>query len=314
MTIKLDAFEQNKITEHLRNMGVEKADAAGIWTIKQLTQTLNRNYDREYSETSVVNLFPVTNEIGAYAKYFEYGEMDGVGLAQIVADYSDDLPLVDALMQEKQGKVFRFGNAFLVSIDEIAAGAATGQSLSSRKQALAFEAHDNLLDKLVWKGSAPHGIKSVFDYDNVNQVVPSGAWTTAQTAYADVNSLLDIIETATQGIHRANRLLLPASARRVMQTLVPNTGISYFEFFARNNNGVQVEFLQFLDNYDGANGKAAIAYEYDPLNMSIEIPEATHVLPAQPKDLHFKFPVTSKSTGLIIYRPLTVAVMKGITF
>ncbi len=170
MAIKFDA-EQAKITAHLEQMGVEKADAAGIWTISQLTAALSRAYEKEYAENSVVNIFPVTNEIPGHAKYFEYPEFDGVGIAQIIADYSDDLPLVDAFMTEKQGKVFRFGNAFLISTDEIKAGAATGQSLSTRKQALAFEAHDNLLDKLVWSGSAPHGIPSVFDHPNINNVV-----------------------------------------------------------------------------------------------------------------------------------------------
>lgn len=312
MAIKFDA-EQAKITAHLEQMGVEKADAAGIWTVSQLTAALNRAYEKEYAENSVVNIFPVTNEIPGHAKYFEYPEFDGVGIAQIIADYSDDLPLVDAFMTEKQGKVFRFGNAFLISIDEIKAGAATDQSLSTRKQSLAFEAHDNLLDKLVWSGSAPHGISSVFDHPNINNVV-AGTWNSAAAAMADITALIDAIETSTNGTHTATDILLPASARRLMQELVPNTSISYAQLFATNNSGINLRYLQFLDNYDGAGGKAALAFEKNPLNMSIEIPEATNVLPAQPKDLHFRYPVTSKATGLIVYRPLTMAVMKGITF
>lgn len=313
MTMKLDAFEKQKITEHLRAMGVDKADAAGIWTVNQLTQTLKRSYEQEYPKNSVLNLFPVTTELAPHVKYFEYPTFDGVGLAQIVADYSDDLPLVDALTSAETGKVFRLGNAFLISIDEIKVGQATGQSLSSRKQSLAFEAHDNKVDDLVWKGSAPHGILSVFNTPNASQVVPQ-PWDSAETAVADITSLIDIIETATDGFHRATHLLLPASARRMMQTLVPNTSISYQQLFATNNTGLTIEYLAFLDNYDGSNGKAAIAYEKDPMNMSIEIPEATNALPAQPRDLHFRVPVTSKATGLIVYRPLTLAIMKGITF
>lgn len=314
MAIKFDA-EQAKITAHLEQMGVENADSAGIWTVKQLTATLNRAYEKEYPDNSVVNIFPVSNEIPSHAKYFEYPEFDGVGIAQIIADYSDDLPLVDAFMTEKQGKVFRFGNAFLISVDEIKAGAATGQPLSTRKQALAFEAHDNLLDKLVWSGSVPHGITSVFNAPNVNQVTASaGGWQSAAVAVADITNMIDAIETTTQGVHSATDIILPASARRLMQQLVQNTTISYGELFTRNNPGVTLRYLQFLDNYDGAGGKAALAFEKDPLNLSIEIPEATNVLPGQPKDLHFKYPVTSKSTGLIIYRPLTVSVLKGITY
>lgn len=313
MAIKFDA-EQAKITAHLEQMGVDKADAAGIWTVKQLTASLNRAYEQEYADNSVVNIFPVTNEIPGHAKYFEYPEFDGVGIAQIIADYSDDLPLVDALMTEKQGKVFRFGNAFMISVDEIKVGAATGQSLSARKQALAFEAHDNLLDKLVWSGSAPHGIVSVFDHPNINNVVATPDWSDPINAVNDVTAMIDAVESNTQGFHHVTDILLPASARRSMQRLVDNTTLSYGELFTRNNPGVTLRYMQFLDNYDGAGGKAALAFEKNPLNASIEIPEVTNVLPGQPRDLHFKYPVTSKSTGLIIYRPLTFAVIKGITF
>ena len=261
MTMKLDSFELNEITSHLRRSGVDKADAVGIWTVKQLTAQLKRVYERDYPTTSVVNLFPVSNEIPSHAKYFEYPELDAVGVAQIVADYSDDLPLVDAFMTEKQGKVFRFGNAFLISTDEIKAGAATGQSLSTRKQALAFEAHDNLLDKLVWSGSTPHGIPSVFDQPNINNVVATPNWNLPQNAINDVTAMIDAVESATQGLHHVTDILLPASARRVMQQLVPNAALSYGELFTRNNPGLNIRFLQFLDNYDGAGGKAAVAFE-----------------------------------------------------
>lgn len=313
MAIKFDA-EQAKITAHLEQMGVDKADAAGIWTVKQLTASLNRAYEQEYADNSVVNIFPVTNEIPGHAKYFEYPEFDGVGIAKIIADYSDALPLVDALMTEKQGKVFRFGNAFMISVDEIKVGAATGQSLSARKQALAFEAHDNLLDKLVWSGSAPHGIVSVFDHPNINNVVATPNWSVPQNAVDDITAMIDAVENSTQGFHHVTDILLPASARRHMQRLVDNTTLSYGELFTRNNPGITLRYMQFLDNYDGANGKAALAFEKNPLNASIEIPEMTNVLPGQPRDLHFKYPVTSKSAGLIIYRPLTFAAIKGITF
>ncbi|HEF0535406.1 TPA: DUF2184 domain-containing protein [Escherichia coli] len=313
MAIKFDA-EQAKITAHLEQMGVDKADAAGIWTVKQLTASLNRAYEQEYSDNSVVNIFPVTNEIPGHAKYFEYPEFDGVGIAQIISDYSDDLPLVDALMTEKQGKVFRFGNAFMISVDEIKVGADTGQPLSARKQALAFEAHDNLLDKLVWSGSSPHGIVSVFNHPNINNVVATHNWSVPQNAVNDITAMIDAVENSTQGLHHVTDILLPASARRYMQRLVDNTTLSYGELFTRNNPGITLRYMQVLDNYDGANGKAALAFEKNALNASIEIPEATNVLPAQPRDLHFRFPVTSKSTGLVIYRPLTFAVIKGITF
>jgi hypothetical protein len=311
--MKLDAVEQAEITNHLRKMGVDKADAAGVWTTRQLTAALNRAYESEVPPNNALSLFPVTNEIPDYAKYFSYPSFDGVGLAQIITDYANDLPLIDALATEQTGRVFRMGNAFLISIDEIKAGAALNSNLSTRKQTLAFEAHRNKVDELVWRGSPAHGINSIFTAPNTNSVEPGAAWSTAEDASAAINRLVDSIDLATRGVHMANRIMLPASVRRLMQTLVPQTGISYQQLFQQNNQGVQLIYLNSLDNYDGAGGKAAIAFEFDPLNLSIEVTEAVNALPAQPKDLHFKIPVTSKTTGLVIYRPMTVSVMRGIT-
>ena len=119
MTMKLDAFEQNAIKVAMQGMGIDanKLDAHGIWTVNQLTQLLNRQYEQAYPQTGVLELFPVTTELSPVTKNFEWLEFDGVTSAKIIADYTDDLPTVEAMASEKTGKVFRLGNAWFISID-----------------------------------------------------------------------------------------------------------------------------------------------------------------------------------------------------
>ena len=317
MTKKYDSFEADVVANHLMARG-EKADAttAGIWTAQELHKIKSQAYEKDYPAGSALRVFPVTNELSDTDKTFEYQTFDKVGLAQIIADYTDDLPTVDALMSSEFGKVFRLGNAFLISIDEIKAGQRTGKSLSVRKANAAQLAHDMLVNKLVFKGSAPHKIKSVFDHPNITKIV-SGKWMDGETkkpetASDELTKAIETIETLTLGQHRATHILIPPSIRKVLTVRMPETTESYLEYFQKQNGGVTIEAIAELENYDGQGHKAALVYEKDPMNMSIEIPEAFNMLPAQPKDLHFKVPCTSKCTGLTIYRPLTLVLITGL--
>lgn len=313
MTMKLDAFEQNAIKVAMQGMGIDanKLDAHGIWTVNQLTQLLNRQYEQAYPQTGVLELFPVTTELSPVTKNFEWLEFDGVTYAKIIADYTDDLPTVEAMASEKTGKVFRLGNAWFISIDEIKAGQALGSSLSDRKASLAREGHETLVNDLVFKGSAPHNIVSVFDQPNINRL-PSARWTTPEIAFSELQDLIETIEDVTLGRHHVTNIVIPPSKRRLLTQKMPDVTESYLAWFKENYPNVTITAIAELEDIDGAGTKGVLAYEKDPMNMSIEIPERFNMLPMQPKDLHFKVPCTSKCTGLIVYRPLTIAILSGV--
>lgn len=313
MTMKLDAFEQNAIKVAMQGMGIDanKLDAHGIWTVNQLTQLLNRQYEQAYPQTGVLELFPVTTELSPVTKNFEWLEFDGVTSAKIIADYTDDLPTVEAMASEKTGKVFRLGNAWFISIDEIKAGQALGSSLSDRKASLAREGHETMVNDLVFKGSAPHNIVSVFDQPNINRLT-SASWTTPEIAFSELQDLIDTIEDVTLGRHHVTNIVIPPSKRRLLTQKMPDVTESYLAWFKENYPNVTITAIAELEDIDGAGTKGVLAYEKDPMNMSIEIPERFNMLPMQPKDLHFKVPCTSKCTGLIVYRPLTIAILSGV--
>ena len=313
MTMKLDAFEQNAIKVAMQGMGIDanKLDAHGIWTVQQLTQLLNRQYEQAYPQTGALELFPVTTEISPVAKRFEWLEFDGVTAAKIIADYTDDLPTVEAMASEQSGKVFRLGNAWFISIDEIKAGQALGSSLSDRKASLAREGHEALVNDLVFKGSAPYNIVSVFDQPNINRIT-SASWTTPEIAFSEMQDLIDTIEDVTLGRHHVTNIVIPPSKRRLLTQKMPDVTESYLSWFKENYPNVTITAIAELEDIDGAGTKGVLAYEKDPMNMSIEIPERFNMLPMQPKDLHFKVPCTSKCTGLIVYRPLTIAILSGV--
>lgn len=320
MNKKYDEFDASVVTAHLQMRGV-KADASdmGIWTAQELHKIRSSAYEKEYPVGSALRVFPVTNELSDTDNTFEYQTFDKVGYAKIIADYTDDLPTVDALMSTEFGKVFRLGNAFLISIDEIKAGQRTGKSLSARKANAAQNAHDQLVNFLVFKGSKPHKILSVFEHPNLTKIAASNKWydqsnktKRPEQAFDDLTAAIEALETQTNGQHRATHILIPPSVRKVLMVRMENTTESHLEYFQKQNGGITIEAIAELEDIDGSGGKGVLVYEKDPMNMSIEIPEAFNMLPAQPKDLHFRVPCTSKCTGLTIYRPLTLVLITGV--
>ena len=317
---KYDEFDANVVSSHLQMQGVKNdAGDMGIWTAQELHKIRSTAYEKEYPVGSALRVFPVTNELSDTDKTFEYQTFDKVGYAKIIADYTDDLPTVDALMSTEFGKVFRLGNAFLISIDEIKAGQRTGKSLSTRKANAAQNAHDQLVNRLVFKGSKPHGIISVFNHPNITKIVADKQWFETETktknaedAYNDLTNAIEALETQTDGQHRATHILIPPSVRKVLMVRMPETTESYLQYFEKQNSGIVIESIAELEDIDGAGNKGVLVYEKDPMNMSIELPELFNMLPAQPKDLHFKVPCTSKCTGLTIFRPLTIVLITGV--
>ena len=317
-TEKYDEFEAQVIGNHLTMRGVKHdANTAGIWTATELHKIKQTAYEKDYPPGSALKVFPVTNELDETDKTFEYHVFDKVGHAQIITDYTDDLPTVDALMTPEFGKVFRLGNAFLISIDEIKAGVKTGKSLSTRKADACQLAHDQVVNDLVFKGSRPHKIISVFDHPNITKITATTKWLNGDTkhpeaAEADLENAIEVLQNQTNGQHRATHILIPPSIRKVLTSRMPETTESYLEYFQTQNSGITIEAIAELEDIDGTGKKGVLVYEKDPMNMSIEIPEAFNMLPAQPKDLHFKVPCTSKCTGLTIYRPLTLVMITGV--
>ena len=120
------------------------------------------------------------------------------------------------------------------------------------------------------------------------------------------------METLTNGRHKITDIVIPPSQRKILAKRMPETTMSYLQWFEQQNNGITISSISELEDIDGIGTKAILAYEKDPMNMSIEIPEAFNMLPMQPKDLHFKVPCTSKTTGLIVYRPLTLIMLVGV--
>lgn len=268
-------------------------------------------YEKEYAALTATTLFPVSNEVPGYAKTFTYGIFDSIGMAKIIADYSDNLPNVGASYREQTGKVWALGNFYEYSLQEVRESQATGKNLPTRLANAARREHDIKVNDLVFKGDEQYGIVSIFNHPNI-PVTTSAGWNDGQTAMSELESAATAIETLTNSMHSPNVIAIPPSKFKTLSQPLTGTGVSYREYFDKQYPGLTWVRVNELENIDGNGTKAAIVMERDPDNAAIEIPQPFEQLPPQANNLAFKVPCHSRATGVIVYLPLTLHLIKGI--
>lgn len=196
-------------------------------------------------------------------------------------------------------------------MDEIRASQATGKNLSPRLANAARRAHDVKVNDLAYRGDDDYQIVGVLDHPNIPTTTSAG-WTTGEVASGELEDAVTAIETITKGLHQADVIALPPSAFKVLSKPMPNTNTSYMTYFNTQYPGMQWVRVNELEDIDGEGTRAALVMERDADNASMEIPQPFEQLPVQPNNLAFKIPCHSKATGVQVYRPLTMHLIKGI--
>lgn len=309
---RYDEFDLETIIAQAMANGLRLDEGQSIFMARQLDYLKSKAYEVEYGPMSALSIFPVTSELPDDVLTFTYGVWDNVGMAKVIADYSDDLPSVDANYREETGRIWRLGDSYHYSLDEMKGAMRTGRDLNAKKSTAARKAFDTKVNDIVWLGDADHQILGVFQQPNIPVIVSAG-WTTPEIAAAELEQGVTGIATLTMGNHRANRIVIPPSVNKVLAKLIPNGGgMTYADLFNKTNPGLTWEQAYELENIDGNGTKACLIFEYDPDNLSVEIPEQFNQLPPQARNLHWQVPCTGKTTGLQVYRPLTVQFITGI--
>ncbi len=308
-------FDENElamlVTQALIMGDARMDENLALFMARQVDYLKTKAYEVEYAPMSAMTIFPMTSEIPAEAKNFIYGIYDQVGMAKIIADYSDDLPTVDANYREETGRVYRLGDGFHLSIDEVKIAQRAGINMNDRKSRAARKAIDTKMNDLAWRGDASHQIPSIFDHPNIPRILSAG-WSDGGVALGELEKAVSNIKTITKGNHRANRIVIPPSTNTVFTKRADGTTISLRDYFVSQYPGLTWEEAYELEDIDGNGTKAALVFEFDADNLSIEVPEPFNQLAPQAQNLHYKVPCTAKTTGLTVYRPLTIQIITGL--
>src|SRR3954470_19644785 len=86
---------------------------------RQLEYVKASTYDVKYPAFMARNFFPVATDTPAGAETISYYQWDQFGMAKVIANFADDLPMVDAFAKTFTSNVKSIGAAYKYSTQDL---------------------------------------------------------------------------------------------------------------------------------------------------------------------------------------------------
>jgi hypothetical protein len=288
-----------------------------IFFARELEHILTRQHDVQYPELRARLFIPVNNEAGPGAESITYYQFDKVGIAKIISDYADDLPMADVFGSKFTSPVESLGISFGYSIQEVRSASHAGRALPVMKANSAREAHERLVDELGALGDASTGLTGFLN--NANVPVGSalnGGWAVASAdqIIEDMNEAVTAMITSTNNVESPDTLLLPLDAFTVVnQRRVPDTDSTILKFFLANNAWIRnVDHWYRLTGAGAGSTDRMVAYKRDPSKMELHVPQEYETFPVQERGLKFLVPTHSRIGGTVFYKPFAALYRDGL--
>lgn len=315
--------------QHLDSMAMHPAlrnDAnETLFLARQLESIDSVLYEYKQPELLYRELIPVDNTDNPGAENLTYRMITMVGMAKIIANYSDDLPRADAIIQEFTCKVKSIGASFGYSVQEIRAAIMTNTPLDSIKAAAARRGIREKESNLAWTGDSSYGIVGFLNNPNIPTLAAAAGtggtvWSlkTADEIIKDFTDGISLIRTQSKGIHKANTAALPLEQYTLLATKrLTDTDKTLLSYILENQAAFGLSMIIPLPYeldlaFVGGTADGMILYERDPEVLVNKIPLEMITHPMQQKNLEYTIPVEARNGGVVVRYPLACLYFTGI--
>lgn len=282
---------------------------------QQLESMMTELFNTEYAELKTRRFFPVDNSQPNGARTVAYRQYDKAGKAKIIANYGDDLPLVNVQGRKHITPVVGLGAGYELSIQDLRAAAMAGVPLDTMMAETARVAIEQGIDELAAVGDADAGIEGFLNHSNIPVVTtPTGTWSTASPdeIIADVEELWASIPLATLQLHFPNTLLVDPVSWKHMNKRLTDSSISVKKYLLENLEGLTgIDQWHRLQTAGAAGVSRIMAYQKAPRTGRILIPQEFESFPPQERNLSFQVPCHARCAGAMVPFPLAYAYMDG---
>ncbi len=324
----------NYLAMVLASMGVsaDEARADSKFTAvlsRQLEHVEAQAYSIQYPELMARQFLAKMEGVDPGAESVVYNEWDKFGMAALISNYADDLPMVGLLAEQFVQRVVGVGVGYQYSIQDLRRAAMSNLPLDASLAQAAREFFERKIDELICFGNGPTGIKGLFNHPNVSIVSaidPGNAqrWAgggdasnlkTAQQMRDDLDLCVRTIISQTKGVHQPTDVLMSLDEyTRFAQTPTSQYDQTpILQTWLRSNPYVRAVTPYFkLNTADEAGtGPRFIVYKRNPMVAKVVIPQEWEQLPPQAINLSFKIPTHGRFGGVVMYQPLALVYMDG---
>lgn len=305
------------------NQGLMDADS-GFFFQRQIEHIQGKTYDVLYRDLTFREHIPVNNEGGAGISAFTFRSYSKVGKAKVGNAAASDLPRADAEGKEYTFKVESVLTSYGYTIDEINAARYSGAPLDARRAESSRRSVEEALNAIAYYGDAEANLPGFFSNSDINET-SSSAWTakTAEVILAEVNDAFSRIDQNSFGKHRGNTLLLPRDRWNYIMTTrsaaTAATDMTIARFLVANspylNSLDDVKAVNECSYFDGvgtAVNRVMVAYDKNPDNLEVVIPQEIEYFNIQERNLEFLIPARCRVVGTIVRYPRAIEFVTGI--
>lgn len=301
-----------------------KLDAQGsAFFNRELEVVKSKTYDVKHKELRALTLLPVETDTHNGAETITWRSYDKVGTAKIIADYATDFPNVDVLGEEKSVKPKSIGNSYRYSIEEIRRSQMVGKSLDSRRAAAARRGHDEKHDDIAWNGSTKAGLNGFINYPGITEyTVPNGTggnstWAskTPDEIFADVTGIMNAVQVPTNNKEMPDTLFLPLAQYNdiAFRRVTDGDSTTVLAYILKNHPTLKaIEWVNELKGAGTGGADRMMVLVRDVDHVAIQIPQPFEQFDADKKGMAYMIPCHSKTAGVIVYYPQSVAFGDGI--
>lgn len=287
-------------------------------------------YARQYPDFQYRELVPVDNSAPEWTTAIDFFSMgDDVGEAREFAPDGDDINFVDFKLDQGTSRVIMVGIGYRYNLQELAHAQTYGIRLTDDRADAARRKYEQFVDTLAFQGRAKLGMTGLMNSGSVtaltaaNGVGGSALWPnkTVDEIVSDVNGVLGVIFTASNGIEQADTLLLSQDryAHIATRRLDPTSTVTILEHIQRVNiytirtgRPLTIRAVFGLETAGAGSTQRMVAYRRTPDVVKMHVPMPLRWLQAEQRLLKFEVPGIFRTGGVEVRRPGAMRYLDGI--
>lgn len=287
-------------------------------------------YAREYPDYQYRELVPVDNSAPDWTTAIDFFSMgDDVGQAREFAADGDDIPFVDFKLDSGNSRVFMAGIGYRYNLQELAHAQAYGIRLESDRADAARRKYEQFVDNVAFLGRPKLGLTGLLNTASVTALTAANGaggsplWVnkTADEILKDVNDVLSVIFTASNGIEQADTILLDQDryaliATKRLDATMTTTILEHIQraniYTIRTGRPLTIRAVFGLETAGAGGTHRMVAYRRDPGVVKIHVPMPLRWLQAEQRLLKYEIPGIFRLGGVEVRRPGAVRYLDGI--
>ncbi len=297
-------------------------DAESLFFQRELEHIIPEFFEQQLAKINARALFPIDRSAGGAVKTITWRQFTKFGQAQIIADYADDINIVNAMGEEFTTNVRGLAAGAQWSIDEIRAAQREGRPLERMYAEAAREAMLREENQVVFGGSAAFGLQGLVSAGTgiPQNALPNGAWITGPATglqmLADLHFCANTVVETTGDMEIPTRILLPTAFYNAAQTTHVNaagTDTTVIRHFLDNNSYIrEVVPVRELATLGAGGTPIMVAYTPDPSKVRMQVPLDVEQFPPQQHNLVVRVLWHMRIGGLTVHKPASLHICTGL--